>query len=178
MFNGMRKANTCRWHKPATAEQLPRSLLKLHRAHRTRNIPRPLRVHGIWMSNNNLRILYSGTFRGLRALRSLDLRSNYLHTTETSSFNELSCLTSLHTDDLRDLDNSIEIHAGILDGISRLNLLELPYFDNCVREEDVFKRLEFLTDLDLYENKIQILSSGIFRGLWGSLASLQTRSRR
>jgi Leucine Rich Repeat. len=117
------------------------------------------------LSNNNLRILYSGTFRGLRALRSLDLRSNYLHTTETSSFNELSCLTSLHTDDLRDLDNSIEIHAGILDGISRLNLLELPYFDNCVREEDVFKRLEFLTDLDLYENKIQILSSGIFRGL-------------
>ena len=142
---------------------------------------------GLHLHRRGLSALQAGDFRGLHALRALDLDSNFLETVPEGLFEDLGALEELYLSgnllaelpdgvfdsslELRGLDlsnNEIsDLPEGVLGGLGDLQRLSLAGNDLQSLPEEVFADLGSLAELDLSGNKLKDLPAGLFEGLSG-----------
>ena len=142
---------------------------------------------GLDLQGRGLSALQAGDFRGLHALRALDLDRNFLVTVPEGLFEDLGALEELYLSgnlltelpdgvfdrnlELRGLDLSIneisDLPEGVFGGLGDLQRLSLAGNDLRSLPEDVFADLGRLAELDLSGNEFEDLPAGLFEGLSG-----------
>ena len=121
----------------------------------------PVSSRGVYLQNNNIRIVPCTSFGSLKLLKKLDLSENQIATLPRCSFANTRTLQLLRLSRCQ----LTSLQEGVFNSLQ--NLLQLDLSENNINnmEQNLFTNLNKLESLDLSKNKITRVRNDTFRGL-------------